>query len=74
MKNLVTFDVEFDQPPRRASLLLRGECTATIEVRFLEIDEPVKAKFERRTGAARANGYVRRQEIDVGGNETRFNS
>ena len=46
MRGLVAFDIEFHQTPRRAIALFLGKRTAPIEIRFLEINEPVESELQ----------------------------
>ena len=44
--SLVAFDIEFNETPRRSTSLFLCECPPSVEIRFLEIDQPAEAQFE----------------------------
>ena len=71
---LVARDVEPHQLAPRAARPLGEQRAPSVEVTLVEIDQPGKAQFERRTIAAGADGLFRGHEVHVRHQEARLDA
>ena len=74
MRRLVAFNIEFYQSPVRAPAFFLRKSASTVEIFFLEIDQPVETELKRRSRTSRTNGDISGQEVHIGGNESSFDT